>query len=79
MSGRGCVQQLMSFDSSLNAMARAAHPSVPPLSRDMALATVGAILELVAIRVTDGETARLEELTEPLTEFVLRQVTPGLQ
>jgi AcrR family transcriptional regulator len=60
----------------INLLARARHPSVPPLSRDMALAVVGAILELVAIRVADGEIARLPELTEPLTDFVLRQVAP---
>jgi AcrR family transcriptional regulator len=62
----------------VNAVARAHDPAVAPLSRDMALAVVGAILELVAIRVADDEIAQLPELTEPLTEFVLRQVTPGL-
>jgi AcrR family transcriptional regulator len=63
----------------VNALARAQDPSVPPLSHDIALAVVGAILELVAIRVADGESAQLPQLTEPLTEFVLRQVTPGLR
>ena len=63
----------------VNAAARAHDPSVPPLSHDIALAVVGAILELVAIRVADDRSAQLPELTEPLTEFVLRQVTPGLQ
>jgi len=63
----------------VNALARAQDPSIPPLSHDIALAVVGAILELVAIRVADDESARLPELSEPLTEFVLRHVTPGLR
>jgi hypothetical protein len=45
-------------------------------SHDIALAVVGAILELVAIRVADGQTAQLAALPEPLTEFVLTQVAP---
>jgi AcrR family transcriptional regulator len=61
----------------VNALARAQDPAVAPLSHDIALAVVGAILELVAIRVADGRTAELPQLAEPLTDFVLAQVAPA--
>ena len=40
----------------------------------MALGVVGALLELVSARVEEGRTAELAELTDPLGEFVLRNV-----
>jgi hypothetical protein len=49
--------------------ARRIHQS-RPLSHDIALALVGAILELVATRIEDGRTAQLPELTDSLTDFV---------
>ena len=51
----------------INAEARAKDPSIRPLSHDIALALVGAIHELVAIRIEDGQTERLPDLTERLT------------
>ncbi len=60
----------------LNVLARASDPSVPALSRDIALAVVGAILELVSTYIADGRTAELVALTEPLTAFVERIVVP---
>ena len=62
----------------LNRLAREADPSVPALSEDVALGLVGAILELVAVRVEDGRTEALPELADTLTEFVTRNaVAPG--
>ena len=58
----------------INDQARAAGKSVPPLSHDIALALVGAILELVAIRIEDGDAAQLPGLAEPLTDFVAQHV-----
>jgi AcrR family transcriptional regulator len=58
----------------INAQARTKDPSIPPLSHDISRALVGAILELVSIRIEDGRTAELPELTEPLTDFVTRHV-----
>jgi AcrR family transcriptional regulator len=60
----------------INAQLRAADQAIPPLLHDIALAVVGAILELVAIRIEDGRTSELVELTEPLTDFVERNVAP---
>ena len=51
-----------------------ADPTVEPLSGDVALGVVGAILELVSTRVEEGRTAELAELTEPLSDFVIRNV-----
>jgi AcrR family transcriptional regulator len=61
----------------MNAQARAKDPSIPPLVHDIALALVGAILELVAIRIDDGLTHELPELAGLLADFVERQVAPG--
>jgi len=58
----------------VNRQARATDPGIAPLSDDIALGLVGAILELVATRVEDGRTSELAELTEPLTEIVVRNV-----
>jgi AcrR family transcriptional regulator len=58
----------------INAQARANDPSIPPLSQDISLALVGAILELVASRIEDERSADLPELTGPLTDFVARHV-----
>ena len=58
----------------INADARAKDPSIAPLSHDIALALVGAISELVAIRIDDGQTGRLPELTESLADFAARHV-----
>jgi AcrR family transcriptional regulator len=60
----------------INAQLRAVDQSIPPLHHDIALAIVGAILELVAIRIEDGRTSELVALTEPLTDFVERNVAP---
>jgi AcrR family transcriptional regulator len=60
----------------LNAVARAQDPSIPALSHDMALAIVGAIVQLAAIRIADDRTAELPKLAKPLTDFILRQVAP---
>jgi AcrR family transcriptional regulator len=46
----------------VNRQAREANPRVESLSLDLALAVVGAILELVASRVEEGRTAELGEL-----------------
>ncbi len=45
---------------------------MPELSEDVALGLVGAILELVSVRVEEGRTDALPELAEPLTAFVAR-------
>ncbi len=58
----------------INAQARARDPAIAPLSHDIALALVGAILELVALRIEDNEIGTLTRLTRPLTEFVVRNV-----
>jgi hypothetical protein len=56
----------------LNRLARDADPRVAPLSEDVALGLVGAILELVAVRVEEGRTDTLLELADELTAFVAR-------
>jgi len=56
----------------LNRLAREDDPAVPELSEDVALGLVGAILELVSLRVEEGRTDALPELAEPLTAFVAR-------
>jgi AcrR family transcriptional regulator len=60
----------------VNRLARALDPDVEPLSADIAVGVVGAILELVSNRIEDGRTADLPELAEPLSEFVQRNVLP---
>jgi AcrR family transcriptional regulator len=60
----------------VNRLARELDPDIEPLSGEVALGVVGAILELVSHRVEDGRTADLLELTEPLSEFVQRNVLP---
>ncbi len=61
----------------INNQARAADSSIPPVPHEVALALVGAVLELVAIRIEDGRTAQLPELVELLTDFVRRHVAPA--
>jgi len=58
----------------VNAQARAADPGVAELSDEVALGLVGAILELVSIRVEDDRVEELPSLAEPLAGFVLRNV-----
>jgi hypothetical protein len=58
----------------VNRQAREQDPDVEPLSGDVALGVVGAILEVVSMRVEEGRTAELVELTEPLSQFVIRNV-----
>jgi AcrR family transcriptional regulator len=58
----------------VNRQAREKDPRVEPLSGDVALGLVGAILECVSTRVEEGRTAELPELTQPLSEFVIRNV-----
>jgi AcrR family transcriptional regulator len=60
----------------VNRLARESDPDVQPLTGDVALGVVGAILELVSNRIEDGRTAELPELTERLSEFVIRNVLP---
>ena len=58
----------------VNRQAREADPEIEPLSYEIALGLVGAILELVATRVEDGRTSELAELADPLSGFVVRNV-----
>ena len=58
----------------INADARAKDPSIAPLSHDSALALVGAISEMIAIRIEDGQTRELADLTESLADFAVRHV-----
>jgi AcrR family transcriptional regulator len=58
----------------VNRQARDENPDVQPLSGDVALGLVGAILECVSTRVEEGRTAELAELTQPLSEFVIHNV-----
>jgi AcrR family transcriptional regulator len=58
----------------INRQAREAGANLVPLSEDVALGVVGAILELVSTRVETGRTAELPKLAEPLTRFVVRNV-----
>jgi AcrR family transcriptional regulator len=58
----------------INAQARANDPSIAPLDHEIALAVVGAIYELVALRIEDGRTRELPQLEERLTDFVGRHV-----
>jgi AcrR family transcriptional regulator len=61
----------------INAELRTADGSIAPLSHEAALGLIGAILELVAIRVGDGRIAELPALADLLTDFVLRHVAAG--
>jgi hypothetical protein len=58
----------------INRHAREAGAKVVPLSEDVALAVVGAILELVSVRVEADRTSELAELAAPLSAFVVRNV-----
>jgi AcrR family transcriptional regulator len=58
----------------INAELRAEDPRIRTLPDVIALALVGAILELVAIRVDEGRAVELPELEEPLTDFLLQHV-----
>jgi AcrR family transcriptional regulator len=58
----------------VNRQAREQDAGIVPLSGDVALGLVGAILECVSTRVEEGRTAELPELTKPLSEFVIRNV-----
>jgi hypothetical protein len=60
----------------VNRQARELDPSVGPLAGDVALGVVGAILECVASRIEEGRTAELPELTDSLSDFVIRNVLP---
>jgi AcrR family transcriptional regulator len=60
----------------VNRQAREEDPDVQPLSGDVALGVVGAILELVSNRVEEGRTAEIVELADPLADFVIRNVMP---
>jgi AcrR family transcriptional regulator len=61
----------------VNRQAREEDPAIKPLAGDVALGVVGAILELVSTRVEEGRTAELADLTDPLAEFVIRNVLPN--
>jgi AcrR family transcriptional regulator len=60
----------------VNRLAREQDPDIEPLSGDVALGVVGAILELVSNRIEDGRTADLPELADELSDFVRRNVLP---
>ena len=61
----------------VNRQARDEDPDIGPLAGDVALGVVGAILELVSTRVEEGRTAELADLTDPLADFVIRNVLPN--
>lgn len=71
---RGVIKIFADRYLDVNRQARAIDPAVEPLSDEIALGLVGAILELVGTRVEEGRTAELAELTKPLSEFVIRNV-----
>ena len=58
----------------INQQAREGRKSIKPLSEDVALGVVGAILELVSTRVETGRTAELPSLAEPLAGFIVHNV-----
>jgi AcrR family transcriptional regulator len=60
----------------VNRQSRESDPDIEPLTGDVALGVVGAILELVSSRIEEGRTAELPELTGPVGEFVVRNVLP---
>jgi AcrR family transcriptional regulator len=61
----------------INAQARAEDAAVAPLPEPIPLAIVGAIIEVVAARVSDGGLDGLPDLAEPLGAFVIRNVAPA--
>jgi AcrR family transcriptional regulator len=61
----------------LNALARKQDPSIPPLTHEIALALIGALVQLAAIYIADDRTAELPKLGRPLTGFVLSHVAPA--
>jgi AcrR family transcriptional regulator len=61
----------------VNRQARETDPDIEPLTGEVALGVVGAILEAVSSLIEEGRTADLMELTEPLSEFVVRNVLPA--
>jgi AcrR family transcriptional regulator len=73
---RATLEEFASRYEDINSQARAQDPSLPALSHDIALALVGAILELVATRIEDGRTADLPELTDSLSHLVACNVAP---
>jgi AcrR family transcriptional regulator len=60
----------------VNRQARELDPSIGPLSGDVALGVVGAILECVANHVEEGRARELPELLDSLSDFVIRNVLP---
>ena len=60
----------------VNRQGRELDPSVGPLSGEVALGVVGAILECVAAHIEEGRANELPELTDSLSEFVIRNVLP---
>jgi AcrR family transcriptional regulator len=71
---RGVIKVFAERYLDVNRQARAGDPAIEPLSEEIALAVVGAILELVGTLVDEGRTAELPDLAEPLSEFVVRNV-----
>jgi AcrR family transcriptional regulator len=71
---RGVIKVFAERYLDVNRQARAGDAAIVPLSEEIALAVVGAILELVGTWVDEGRTAELPELAEPLSEFVVRNV-----
>ena len=61
----------------VNRQAREEDPDVEPLSGDVALGLVGAILECVASRVEEGRAKELPDLMDTLSDFVIRNVLPS--
>jgi AcrR family transcriptional regulator len=74
---RGVLKLFAERYIEVNRQARADDESIGPLEADVALGVVGAILELVSTRVEEGRTAELAELTDPLADFVIRNVLPN--
>ena len=58
----------------VNAQLRADDPAIVRLEHDTALALVGAIVQLAALRIEDGRVDELPDLAGMLTGFVLRHV-----
>jgi len=60
----------------VNRQAREADPDIEPLRGEVALGVVGAILEAVSDRIEQGRTDELPDLTDALSDFVVRNVLP---
>jgi AcrR family transcriptional regulator len=73
---RGVLQVFAGRYVEVNREARESDDSIGPLDPAVALGVVGAILELVSQRVEEGRTAEIVELTEPLADFVVRNILP---